>query len=431
MGRDQIIEDYIQRLLSWEEPVTAAALTSLAEEAGLGPDDMAAVEQKAKDHSDRGRNYLDFDCLDEAIEELTQATALDPLNFESLRDLAYAYDQRYGKQKKEADKKQAIALAKRCLDLHPKHAESVVLISSLEHGVDSRQRYLWLGGAIVLLALVSIPAVDFFNERSRAQRLAQEALNNRSDSLVEASTLETSAEPDASVAAADIPITLNQAEVSLRLEPRQSRLDNYDDASYYTLQAVLQNTGNQEIEAVQLNIDYLDQAGNAIATDSKDAIADNQAIVRPGDSHAFDLIQKTTPDLASVSLNVLTVDQVPAPSSYAPGTPIPYKWGFQQPAQLTFDLRARSENLKVYDITDSAYFDAEWAFTNTSDVAIRRLKLQVNFYNASGKLILSEDVLAVYGSDAPMLPKEVRPVRVISSIDKDYARYEVKVLEAE
>ncbi|MEM9807622.1 MAG: hypothetical protein AAF959_20350 [Cyanobacteria bacterium P01_D01_bin.56] len=433
MGRDQIIEDYIQRLLHWEEPVTAETLTTLAQEAGLGPDDMAAVKQKAQDHLDRGRNYLDYDCLDEAIDELTQATYLDPLNFESVRDLAYAYDQRYGKHKKEPDKRQAIALAKRCLELNPKDAEPVILISSLEQGVNHRQRYLWLGAALVVLAIGIKPAIDFFSERSRVQQLSQEALIDEANTL-DAPVSEEGTDidaNDASVAAADIPITLTQAEVNLSLEPRQSRLDNYAETSYYTLRAVLLNTGNQEIEALKLNIDYLDQDGNILKTGSKDAIADNDAIVRPGDSHAFDLLEEITPDLASVSLNVLTVDQVPAPGTYAQGTPVPYTWGGQQPAQLNFDLRARKENINSYNVTDSTYFDAEWTVKNTGDTALRQLKLQVNFYSNSGKIILSEDVLAVYGSDAPMLPNEVRPIRVIESIDKDYARYEVKVLEAE
>ena len=77
MGRDRVIETYIQRLLDWEAPITADSLNALAAEVGLGPDDIAAVKQKAQDHLERGRNYLDFNCPDEAIEELTQASALE------------------------------------------------------------------------------------------------------------------------------------------------------------------------------------------------------------------------------------------------------------------------------------------------------------------------------------------------------------------
>lgn len=422
MGRDRIIEQYIQRLLEWEDPVTAETLSALAAEAGLGPEELAAVQKKAQEHLERGRNYLDFDRLDDAIDELTQATTLDPLNFESLQSLTYAYDQRYGKQKHPADKEQAIALAKRCLELKPSDEDAVILISSLEQDVNGRHRLLWLGLAIGVIAIGFKPVMDIITTRSEVAQLTQ-AIDPEAPAAVPAPTNSA-----ADTSAADIPIQFEQP--GLTLDPRQSRLDNYEDASYYTLQAVLLNTSDQEIDALQLQIEYLDDAGNAIATDSKDAIADNNATVRPGDHHAFDLIQKTTPDLASIRLSVTTLDQVPAPETYAAATPIPYTWDIKQPAQLSFDLTARRESLDIYNLTDSAYFDANWAVTNTSDTAIRQLKLQANFYDSQNKLILSEDILAIYGSDAPLLPNETRPIRVIKSIDKDYTRYDVKVVEA-
>ncbi len=432
MGRDRIIETYVQRLLNWEEPLTADSLSAIAQEVGLGPDDMAAVQQKAQEHFDRGRNYLEFNCLDEAIDELTQATALDPLNLESLQTLTYAYDQRYGKRKNTSDKKQAIALAKRCLEINPDSEKTVMLISTLEHKVNSRQRLIWLGLAGLLVIVGFKPIMDMLAQRAEVEQLTQEAISQNPDgqSPPAESTTEAAATSDSEIpTAVDIPITFEQS--GLSLDPRLSRLDNYEDSSYYTLQGVLLNDSTQEIDALRLNIEYLDQAGVAIATDSKDVIADNNATVRPGDHHAIDLIQKTTPELATVRLNVATIDELPAPPSYDPAIPIPYTWSFQHPSQLDFDLTARSENVNIYDLTDSAYFDAEWAVTNTSDTAIRKLKLQVDFYNQQGTLFLSEDVLVVYGSDAPMLPDEVRPVRVIKSIDKDYERYEVTVVEAE
>ncbi|MBE9070999.1 hypothetical protein IQ260_30645, partial [Leptolyngbya cf. ectocarpi LEGE 11479] len=299
MGRDLIIEQYIQRLLDWEEPVTAKTLSALAEEAGLGPDELAAVQKKAQDHLERGRNYLDFDRLDDAIDELTQATTLDPLNFESLQSLTYAYDQRYGKQKDPADKDQAIALAKRCLELKPSDEDAVILISSLEQDVNGRHRLLWLGLAVIVIAIGFKPVMDIITTRSEVVQLT-EAIDP------EAPAEPASPDSPESLTAADIPIQFEQP--GLTLDPRQSRLDNYEDASYYTLQAVLLNTSNQEIDALQLQIEYLNDAGDAIATDSKDAIADNNAIVRPGDHHAFDLIHKTTPDLASIRLSVTTLD---------------------------------------------------------------------------------------------------------------------------
>ncbi|NEQ52370.1 MAG: hypothetical protein F6K11_19885 [Leptolyngbya sp. SIO3F4] len=433
MGRDRIIENYLQRLLSWEEPVTAETLTALAKEVGLGPDDIAAIKQHAEGHLERGRSYLEFNCFDEAIEELTQATSLDPLNFEILQTLTYAYDQRYGKEKNPDDKRQAIDLAKRCIELNPKDARSIILISSREDEADKNQLVVWLGLAAVLAVIGALPVMNFISTRAEIRQLAEDATTSGSAPEPVLDTdlpdTETSTSGSAPLPEVDIPITMTYP--GLALDPRLSRLDNYEDSSYYTLQGVLLNNGDQEIDALWLQVEYLNKEGTVVATESKEAITSSDAIVRPGDYHAFDLIYKTTPDLGNVRLSVSTIDQVPAPAAYNPSPKVKYSWAGQQPTQLNFDLNTRGESFDVYDIGDSAYFKAEWVVSNTGDTAIRRLKFQTDFYNRQNQLILSKDVLAVYGSDAPMLPGEVRPVKVITSIDQDYGRYEVTVVEAE
>lgn len=426
MGRDRIIEDYIQRLSNSKEPFTADTLSKLAKEVGLEPDDIAAVKQQSQAHLEHGRDYFYFNCLDEAIDELTQAITLDPLNFEGLQTLAYVYDQRYGKQKNSADKNQALALAKRCRELRPDDKDAVALISSLEHEADNRHRLIWLALAPVVMIVGFIAMVNLMSTRSQVEQLTQDGVPT---DLAPADR-ETNSQADGDPASAmEIPITFEQ--VDLTLEPRQSRLDNYKESSYYTLQGVLLNTGKQDIEALQLQVEYLDKDGVVIATENKDAIAQEDATVRPGDTHAFDLIYKTTSDLAEVRLSATTLDQVLAPDNYEQAIPLDYTWDAQKPAQLDFDLVIRNENLTVYDIDNTAYFDAEWAITNTGNTAIRQLKLKTEFYNAQGSLILSEEVLAVYGSDASILPGEVRPVQVVETISKDFLRYEVTVVEAQ
>lgn len=439
MGRDRIIETYIQRLLEWKELPTAERLNALAQEIGLDSDDMATVRQKAQEHFEQGRQHLDADRLDDAIDELTQATALDPLNLESLKTLTYAYDQRYGKLKNLADKHQAIALANRCQAMSPGNESPVILISSLEHDIDNRQKWFWLVLPILLVGLAFKPLMDMFTTRSAVEQLSQGAdPASVAASAEPLSSSDPDSEPSASgsettnpaiPASADIPLTFDQP--GLTLDLRQSRLENYEDASYYTLQAVLHNTSDQEIEALQLQVEYLDSNGTVFESESTEAIAKTNATVRPGDYHAFDLIHKTTPDLAAIYLGVLKLDEVPAPDTYPVGLLIPYTWVSQQPPQFAFDLVARNENVSSYDTTDSTIFDAQWTITNTGDTDIRQLKLQVNFYNLQNQLTLSEDILAVHSSIAPMLPGEIRPLRVSKSVDKDYARYEVMVVEAE
>jgi hypothetical protein len=71
------------------------------------------------------------------------------------------------------------------------------------------------------------------------------------------------------------------------------------------------------------------------------------------------------------------------------------------------------------------------AVTNTGEVAIKRLKLQIDFYDALGTALGSDDLLIVYGEDAPLLPGEVRPKHSLHSVSAKYANYRLTVLEAE
>ncbi|MEO0739933.1 MAG: hypothetical protein AAFZ35_24365, partial [Cyanobacteria bacterium J06649_12] len=155
MSCDRTIETYIERLLAWKDPITAQTLDQLATEIGLSPDDMAAIHKQAQDHLSRGKNYIGFDCFDEAIEELTQAASLDPLNLEILQTLAAAHEGRYQKNKKTADKTAAIQTAKRCLDVALDDVTATKLIASLDTPKTSPFKRV-IGGVGTLLLVVGV-----------------------------------------------------------------------------------------------------------------------------------------------------------------------------------------------------------------------------------------------------------------------------------
>ncbi|MBE9071000.1 hypothetical protein IQ260_30650, partial [Leptolyngbya cf. ectocarpi LEGE 11479] len=91
----------------------------------------------------------------------------------------------------------------------------------------------------------------------------------------------------------------------------------------------------------------------------------------------------------------------------------------------------RQANAARKQQTNSYEFNAEWVLINTSDYPLRELKFKADFYDANDRRLQSEDVIAISKNDAPLLPGETRPFRVIESIAKGYARYKVTVLEAE
>jgi hypothetical protein len=256
------------------------------------------------------------------------------------------------------------------------------------------------------------------------------------------------------------------------MEARLSELGDYGDELYYQLQGVSINASDQEFRSLVLNVEFLDRNDVAIASTEKDAISDQDAIIRPGDTHTFNLLQQITPELATVRLSVTSLQQAPARKTYVPPTPINYSWQDLEPENISFELASRSEvfsaaggTVKKSETTESdnsnqndgdqndngtdnqnddnqdaeqnqprsgpVTFNAEWVIINTNDLPISELKLKADFYSINDRLLQSEDVFAIHNNDAPLLPGEMRPFRVIKPIVKGYERYKVTVVEVE
>ncbi|MEM7067071.1 MAG: hypothetical protein AAF572_28400 [Cyanobacteria bacterium P01_B01_bin.77] len=485
MDRDRIIEAYIQRLLAWEKPVNQDTLAAISKEVGITPAEMHAVRRQAQAHFTRGRNYIEFGVLNEAIDELTQAMALDPLNLTILHCLANAYNLRYNREQEPADRQKALLVAKRCVELKPNDKEALVLISFLEHtpANDEQKVFQWTkqkigvvaGGVVTVgLGLMGLSRLPVFSQPPVLLGPAPGTIVPGS-AIYESSTPGTSRQ-EAPVAAdidlsADVEIPVNFEYPGIVLEARLSQVGDYEDAVYYQLHGIFINAGDQEIRQLALKVEFLDQNNVAIAANDTEAIGISDAIIRPGDTHAFNLLQKVTSDLSTVQLSVTTLEQALARNTYVPPTPINYGWDSLEPETISFELASRSEvfggvgvaaaeaasmlddapiALKVNDDASeqaaaeqrqandarqkqpNTYgFNAEWMLINTGNYPLQKLKLKADFYDANDRRLQSEDVIAISKNDAPLLPGETRPFRVIKSIAKGYERYTVTVLEAE
>ena len=493
MDRDRIIEVYIQRLLAWEKPVTATTLAAISREVGITPAEMHAIKRQAKAHFTRGRSYIEFGCLNDAIEEMTQATSLDPLNLDILHALANAYNLRYNREKDPADRQRALMIARRCLELKPNDKEALVLISFLEHTSANtqeklsrwtRQKMTVLAGACAILGIgvFGISRLPVFSAPPAPLGPAPGTIvpgsaiyDSNSVDEAAAATAASTAEIDLT-ADVDIPVVFEHP--GLVLEARSSELGDFEDEVYYQLRGVFINASDQEFRKLALNVEFLDRNDVVIAAENKDAIGSEDAILRPGDTHVFNLIQKITSDLDSIRLSVTTIEQATARKTYVPPTPINYSWGSVNPENISFELASRTEDFGAarqlvsltkpdsstsVDSTNStnssaektpektpdnkpdkiasesgrppqssrASFNSEWVIINTSDYPINELKLKAEFYDINDRRLQSEEIIAIENNDAPLLPGESRPFRVIEAVARGYERYQVTVLEAE
>ncbi len=472
MGRDRIIEAYIQRLLTWEKPITKATLRGIAKEVGITAPEMEAIQQEAQAHFTRGRNYIEYDCLNSAIDELIQAMALDPVNIEVLHSLAHTYYLRYNREGDIADRQRALMVAKRCVELKPNDKEALVLISFLEHAAQSptkkvvppwaRRKIAILAGSFVIgmVGIIGLSRLPVFSRPeivgpAPGTIIPGSTVYDTGESLpVQLTTATDPVDIDLS-ANVDIPVIFKHPD--LVLEARLSEVGDYADEVYYQLQGVFINVSDQEVKKLSLNVEFLDRNQSAIAATRKDAIGGDDAILRPGDTHSFSLIQKINPQLTDVQLSVTSLEQAPARRTYVPPTPISYSWDSSDTQNISFELASRSEEFGIpgaavlstkpapdspeNETTSTAErpktpilgrdsFNAEWVITNSGDYPIQKLTLRADFYNANNQRLQTEEIVAIHNNDAPLLVGEIRPFRIIKSISGDYDYYKATVIEA-
>ncbi len=364
MGRASIIEAYIKRLLELKQPLTESILKAIAEEVGITEGELDAIDLQVQVHLNRGYNYIEFDNLDKAISELTRAKALNPVNLEVLNALANAYNLRYRQDISQDDRQQALNLAKRCLELKPDDQEALHLVRVLEDFVGLQNLSLQAKPNIFILIgfLENCLSPELITQRTKTKialvllflqqpisfptavrwTIRQLVLVGGSVAAVGLTVVGVNrlpmfssldVPPDSVLAEGEkapafdpgpnVPVLFKHP--GLLIEPRFSRLGEYDGEPYYKLHGIVINDSGQEVRKLNLKVELLDGDGDAISTINQITVTGNDAIIRPGDTRAFRLFHKITPALIRVRVSVIDIEQVvgnetnavPAPKRYS------------------------------------------------------------------------------------------------------------------
>ncbi|MEM9266624.1 MAG: FxLYD domain-containing protein [Cyanobacteria bacterium P01_F01_bin.13] len=340
MGSASIIEAYIQQLIALKQPITPSILQAIADDVGITKSELDAINLEVQSHLTRGHDYIELGYLDRAIDEFTQATELDPVNLEILHTLASLYTQRYNLDSSTADRQQALLISRRCLELKPNDKEAQALVKSLGRTASSQAISQQGKPNIFILIgfLENIFRPDQLSRRTKTKIallivFLQQPIHPLTPAqwampmlaivtggmaaigfgltgdrlpLFSKSLPDTVVEAPAFDPGPNIPVTFNYP--GLLIEPRLSRLGEYDGGDYYKLHGIVINDSGQEVRKLSLKVELLDGDGDAIAT--IDQVAVNNAIIPPGDTRAFQLFQKITPELIRVHVSVTDIEQV-------------------------------------------------------------------------------------------------------------------------
>lgn len=442
-ANDAIVRNYIERVFELrqtpQQSFGQSDLDAIALDLGLSSDELAAIQQQVDQDVDRARHLLTYDRWDDALACLETPITLRPFDPELLYLKAKIYADRYYRDRNPSDLATAQTIAHQCLALQADYTPGLKLVQRLDQTPPTVGRG-WRVPVVLSLTVTPLIGLILFSlwittagsgdSPTPTPPIASPDLPTEPEPAPEGNTQSALGVTDE----VDIPVEFAPTGTAqgIQIDPRLSRLNNYPDSSFYTLQAVLVNQTRTELRGLKLKVEYLDASGRAIAADSIDALPDYNAPLRPQDQATFDLIHESQPTLARLRLTVQTLDQTPAAQQYPVAKPVEVLWAFEPPPTLQFQIRQRSEQLRNSSLSPGqAYHEAIFEVTNTGEVAITRLKLQLILYDSQGHQQVVKDVLAIYGRDAPLLPHETRVEKTLTEVSSDYARYTLTVLEAD
>ena len=138
MADDQIerLSAYMERALALrpqnQDELSPEELREVALELGLTEADLARAEAEGAEHAQRGEGFVRHGRFADAIREYREALILRPGHLDTMSALAWAHRRHWAASGDRESRASAEALARRCLDLDPRHDRSIKLLNELE-----------------------------------------------------------------------------------------------------------------------------------------------------------------------------------------------------------------------------------------------------------------------------------------------------------
>ena len=488
----KVLRDYLQRVMELSEKrastPTEAELKAIAREVGISEADIEAAERSAQDHRLRGQGFLEHERYDDAIDELTEAAVLSPGRLDIKHDLASAYAGRFKKRGQKKDRQQAETLARRHLELDPQHQGSFALLNELdraasppsapippaiENGPGGRlgsplghrpdgplgpprlggllgqpKRGLVgtaVAGSMILVGLVLLrtsepdssadwpedPPAIAANTVSSAEAAGPEPLNAPARTVNAPVSSEANAPAGAEAREVDIPVTL-ETDLELDFDVRLSRLNNYvTGKSFYTLNAVIENRGDTELEKISVRLDVKDQESQPVKSKNIEWLSSSAPLL-PGDAHAVHhLFEVTDAGMERATIVVERVDQTPAADDYGTAKPVQVEWPVGQPAGLDIAVGERSQRFSPSAFGDEGegFFEAILEVENSGSRTIRALKLKCTIIGQDGGSMAEIERFVATSHGADLRADGQRVMRFLKQVQAEPAGYRISVVD--
>jgi len=462
MANDPHLERFLEEMLRLKNLRQKRALSldelrEVAASAGVSDSEWKEIVEKFKDHMVRAKGFLEFNNPDDAIGELSQALGLNPYHADALLGMAQAYQMRWKQRSNPTDKEMAMSYARECLDIDADNKDAMRLLSELRTGRESQAKpvlstqrlpapvpaagkkpsavvvVLLLIGLAVLLGMAFLLMArqapsDFENPQEPLEVEVSppaEALPDGPENGLESyeSLLECSFVP-------------NAMSEGVSLAPPRVVLSDYDGSWAVNSMGLVKVLPGTELLELTLKLELLDEQGKVVAAQSIKVLESHNAMGRPGDLLPFDNLlykDKGEPDASRARVSVSYAKARPAAGRYPESKPLEVSWAFERADNI--DLAVRQRAAEFGEVLGDFSHDMELEVENIGQVPLEKVEAQISWYDKSGKIAHSEEVLFTYSSNPVIEAGQVRiysRMWIIDGLAPDqFGHYVVEILTAE
>lgn len=443
---EAILQKYLKRLMDAQDnpalpPLTQADLDRAARELGITEAQKTALEARAQASLERSLNFKQHKLWNDAIRELQFVISVRPLDLRVLYELAEAHRQRWNQMQTPDDRKQAEALARRCVEIDPHYRPAYVVLSALGENTPKtkpneatsprtspkatprNRNALWTGlGILGVLALIL-----FFwlvPSSSKTTQKPSGSLSIRGNA--------NHSNPNELTDDLQIPVKTAFGTHDVSFEVHKSVLTPYEDAFSYVLRGYLSSKTKEMIQ-FKIQLKALDATGATLFTEFKEVLPTYETNIRPGEVLPVDLLHykaQKAPKVDAILLTIAEADLEPAPSQYQADQPLALKWDIPKPSGFMVETFLRNARITGFGSTRNVWLEV--VVKNKGPQSVRTLQLRTVFYDASGSEIGSKESFFVSGaSSPPILVGATFTGSLLTELKKGYttfSRFEVSVI---
>jgi tetratricopeptide (TPR) repeat protein len=447
-----------------EKPLSQEEMKIIAESLGMNEQDWRAVRETFQAHLARASSFLKHENWEDAITELEQALILQRNDENVLYGLALAYMNRWREYHKKQDNERAENFVRQVLQHYPQNAQAARLLSDFrkEEKVYSNKKrqqtivsVLSFGAVFIALSIMFLLVFKKTTEKTNAfqdsttqnvtimQKSDTTPLPKEVEPIVQDAKKEITqkdtpkkiqVEEDGSKSVS-VQWIENELSEGINFQADEANLDVYPES--FSLKAKIRIVPiNQEVSFLKLKFEWLDKEGNVLFEKNDEIITNYGATVRPKDCETMRHLiyqEGKRPDVHKLRCSILQIEKQPAPKVYEASPALSFTWVGKQPSNVDLEIRERLSTFNEVSLLKELHHKLHLEIQNTGSIALKTLKLNVDWFDNQDKVIQSNDLYITLSDEPVIKPNETRVKSTYGVFKKmkveDVKGYKVKVLE--